>query len=150
MKGQNLGAQKLDRVDKGIFACSGLALIYSVIACVVMIFAGPTLSLLFVDANETGLIQLITTFLRWNSLFYFPLALVNIVRFTIQGLGFGKLAILAGVCEMIARSIAGFYFVPVFGFTAACLASPIAWILADLFLVPAYFLVIKHLKKLMT
>lgn len=148
--GQNLGAQKLDRVDKGIFACSGLALIYSVIACVVMIFAGPTLSLLFVDANETGLIRLISTFLRWNSLFYFPLALVNIVRFTIQGLGFGKLAILAGVCEMIARSIAGFYFVPVFGFTAACLASPIAWILADLFLVPAYFLVIKHLKKLMT
>jgi O-antigen/teichoic acid export membrane protein len=82
-----------------------------------------------------------------KSRFYFPLALVNIVRFTIQGLGFGKLAILAGVCEMAARSIVGFYFVPVFGFTAACLASPIAWILADVFLIPAYFLVVRHLKK---
>lgn len=80
-------------------------------------------------------------------MFYFPLALVNIVRFTIQGLGFGKLAIVAGVCEMVARSAVGFYFVPLFGFGAACLASPVAWILADAFLIPAYFLVVRHLKK---
>lgn len=145
--GQNLGAKKLDRVDQGIFACSGLALIYSVIACVVMIFAGRYLALLFVDGTETVLISMIDKFLFWNSLFYFPLALVNIVRFTIQGLGFGKLAILAGVCEMIARSVVGFFFVPAFGFTAACLASPVAWILADAFLIPAYFLVVRHLRK---
>ena len=145
--GQNLGAQKLDRVDKGIFACSGLALVYSVIACAVLLFTGQYLALLFVDGTETRLIEMIAAFLRWNCIFYFPLALVNIVRFTIQGLGFGKLAILAGVCEMAARSIVGFYFVPVFGFTAACLASPIAWILADVFLIPAYFLVVRHLKR---
>ena len=145
--GQNLGAQKLDRVDKGIFACSGLALVYSVIACAALLFTGQYLALLFVDGTETRLIEMIAAFLRWNCIFYFPLALVNIVRFTIQGLGFGKLAILAGVCEMAARSIVGFYFVPVFGFTAACLASPIAWILADVFLIPAYFLVVRHLKK---
>lgn len=123
--GQNLGAQKLDRVDRGIFACSGLALVYSVIACAALLFTGQYLALLFVDGTETRLIEMIAAFLRWNCIFYFPLALVNIVRFTIQGLGFGKLAILAGVCEMAARSIVGFYFVPVFGFTAACLASPI-------------------------
>ena len=145
--GQNLGAQKLDRVDKGIFACSGLALVYSVIACAALLFTGQYLALLFVDVTETRLIEMIAAFLRWNCIFYFPLALVNIVRFTIQGLGFGKLAILAGVCEMAARSIVGFYFVPVFGFTAACLASPIAWILADVFLIPAYFLVVRHLKR---
>ena len=145
--GQNLGAQKLDRVDKGIFACSGLALVYSVIACAALLFTGQYLALLFVDGTETRLIEMIAAFLRWNCIFYFPLALVNIVRFTIQGLGFGKLAILAGVCEMAARSIVGFYFVPVFGFTAACLASPIAWILADVFLIPAYFLVVRYLKR---
>lgn len=145
--GQNLGAQKLDRVDRGIFACSGLALVYSVIACAALLFTGQYLALLFVDGTETRLIEMIAAFLRWNCIFYFPLALVNIVRFTIQGLGFGKLAILAGVCEMAARSIVGFYFVPVFGFTAACLASPIAWILADVFLIPAYFLVVRHLKR---
>jgi len=37
--------------------------------------------------------------------------------------------------------------VPVYGFDAACLASPAAWIMADLFLVPAYFYCVKALKK---
>ncbi len=145
--GQNLGAGKLTRVDRGIFSCSGIALAYSVIACIIMLSAGQYLALLFVDGQEQELIILIRTFLKWNSLFYFPLALVNIIRFTIQGLSFGKLAMLAGVCEMIARSVAGFYFVPLFGYVAACLASPVAWILADLFLIPAYFMVMRHLKK---
>lgn len=145
--GQNLGAGKLRRVDKGIFACSGLALIYSVLAFTVLAFCSKYLALLFVDAGETVLIEMISEFLWWNGMFYFPLALVNIVRFTIQGLGFGKLAIFAGVCEMIARSVVGFFFVPVYGYTAACMASPVAWILADAFLIPAYFLSIRYLKK---
>jgi putative MATE family efflux protein len=145
--GQNLGAKKLKRVDAGIFACSALGLAYSVLAFIVVFAAGKYMSLLFVDGGETELIQLITTFLRWNSAFYFPLALVNIVRFTIQGLGFGKLAILAGVCEMIARSVVGFFFVPVYGYVAACTAGPVAWILADAFLIPAYFSVIRYLRR---
>ena len=36
--------------------------------------------------------------------------------------------------------------VPVLGFSAACLASPAAWILADLFLFPAYFLCHRRLR----
>ena len=145
--GQNLGAGKLKRVDQGIFASGGLAMIYSLIAFFVMFTAGKYLALIFVDGGETELIELMIQFLRWNAWFYFFLALVNIVRFTIQGLGFGKLAIIAGICEMAARSVAGFYFVPIYGFAAACLASPIAWVLADMFLVPAYFLVMRHLRK---
>lgn len=145
--GQNLGAKKLDRVDRGIFSCSRLALVYSLLACAVVFLVGKYMALLFVDSKETELIGLIEVYLRWTSAFYFPLALVNIVRFTIQGLGFGKLAILAGVCEMAARSVVGFFFVPRLGFTAACMASPVAWILADAFLIPAYFLVVRFLKQ---
>ena len=74
------------------------------------------------------------------------LTLVNVVRFTIQGLGYSGLAIFAGVGEMIARAFVGFFFVPVFGYVAACFASPAAWLLADLFLVPAYLLIMKHLR----
>ena len=76
---------------------------------------------------------------------YFLLALVNIVRFMIQGMGFPKFAILAGVLEMIARAFVGFVLVPIWGFTGVCLGSPIAWILADAFLIPAYFHVSKVL-----
>ena len=56
-------------------------------------------------------------------------------------------AILAGVCEMIARTVCGFVLVPIFGYIAVCLASPVAWICADAFLIPAYGAVLKDLKK---
>ena len=73
------------------------------------------------------------TVLLINSAFYIPLAFVNIVRFLIQGMGYSKFAILAGVFEMVARTLVGFAFVPVFGYVAACFASPVAWIFADAF-----------------
>ena len=143
-----MGAKKLDRVHQGLKACILLGAVYSVIAFAVLTLFGKNLALLFVDSAETQLLDQVGQFLFANVLFYFPLALVNIVRFMIQGLGFSKLAILAGVCEMVARAMAGFLLVPKFGFIAACYASPLAWILADLFLIPAYYHVMRRLKKM--
>lgn len=145
--GQKTGARKLDRVTDGIKACSLIAIVYSTIACVVLIVFGEEMSLLFVDGKETEVIKNAAILLKWSSLFFFPLALVNIVRFTIQGMGFGNLAIIAGVCEMIAHGMVGFILVPVFGYIAACFAGPIAWIMADAFLIPAYLYVLKKLKN---
>lgn len=147
--GQNVGAGKLGRVSQGIKSTSILGLVYSVLAFGVLALFGPTIALLFVDSSETAILQNVSWFLNINSAFFFPLALVNIVRFTIQGLGFSKFAVLAGVCEMGARSIVGMGFVPVFGYVAACFASPVAWICADIFLVPAYFYVMKKLRHML-
>lgn len=145
--GQNTGAGKFDRITDGIKACSIIAVIYSAISLVILIVFGEELALLFVDAKEREIILKSAELLKWTSMFFIPLAYVNIMRFTIQGMGFGNLAILAGVCEMFARGIVGFVFVPMFGYTAACFAGPAAWIMADAFLVPAYFYVLNKLKK---
>lgn len=118
--GQNVGAVKLDRLGKGVRACSLLGLIYALTA----------------------------QYIRTLTAFFFPLALVNIVRFSIQGMGFSGLAILAGVMEMIARTAVGVIFVPMFGYTAACFASPAAWVCADLFLIPACMGSINRLRKI--
>ena len=144
--GQNVGAGKFDRVTDGAKACSIMAIIYSVISCIILSAFGETLALIFVNKAEVEVIKNAALLLKYTSLFFFPLALVNIVRFSIQGMGFGNLAMFAGVCEMIARGMVGFVFVPTFGYTAACFAGPVAWIMADLFLIPAYFYVLKKLK----
>lgn len=83
------------------------------------------------------------------SAFFIPLAFVNIIRFLIQGVGFSAFAVLAGVCEMAARALAGLFLVPSVGFMGACLASPLAWIFADAFLVPAYIHVRRKLDRMM-
>lgn len=145
--GQNIGARKLDRISKGLKAAVIMGAVYSVIAFVVLILFGPVLSLLFLDAGQEEILGQVQQFLVINAAFYFPLALVNIVRFLIQGMGYSKLAVLAGVCEMFARSFVGFCLVPVGGYLAACFASPLAWIAADLFLVPSYLKIMRRLKE---
>lgn len=146
--GQNVGAKKLDRVVEGVKMASLIGFVYAVIACAFLFLAGDKLALLFMDSGETELIHQVHMFLIGNSLFYIPLTLVNVVRFTIQGMGYSTFAILAGVCEMAARAFVGFFLVPAFGFIPACIASPLAWIFADLFLVPAFGHCIKKLRVL--
>lgn len=147
--GQNVGAKKLERIPKGLKACSILGIGYAVFAFVVLALAGESLALFFVESAEEAVIANVKLFLTINSSFYIALAFVNIVRFLIQGMGFSKLAVLAGVFEMVARALVGFLLVPKFGFPAACFASPVAWILADVFLFPAYFHVFKKMKKML-
>lgn len=143
--GQNVGAGKLDRIGTGLKACVKLGAGYSVIALLVAILLGRPLATLFLDVSEAAIIDNVRFFLICGTVFYFPLALVNIVRFLIQGMGFPAFAILAGVFEMVARTLAGFVLVPLFGFTGVCFGSPTAWIFADIFLIPAYF----HVKKVL-
>ena len=106
---------------------------------------GRYLPQLFVADAAPQLYEMAYQVLLYNAFFYFPLALVNIIRFMVQGLGFSKLAVLAGVCEMVARAVAGFVLVPRFGFSAVGFASPLAWVAADIFLIYAYRRVMRQL-----
>ena len=141
--GQNVGAKKLGRLNKGLKCASIIGTIYSLAVFVIMFFYGRPFAALFVSSAETEILDAARLSLVIGTAFYVPLAFVNIVRFLIQGMGYPMLAIFAGVFEMIGRIAAAVFLVPVFGFTGVCVASPIAWILADAFLFPAYF----HVRK---
>ncbi len=147
--GQNIGAKRLDRIGEGLKAAVLMGAAYSVAALAVLVFYGDMISLLFLDADQVEILGQVQQFLIINAAFYFPLVLVNTVRFLIQGMGYSKLAVLAGVCEMVARSVAGFCLVPFFGYLAVCFASPLAWIAADVFLVWSYLAIMKKLKMSM-
>lgn len=146
--GQNVGAGKLERIGQGLKSCILLGAGYSVIALGVSTLFGRPLAKLFLDASEAAIIDNVKLFLTLATVFYFPLALVNIIRFMIQGVGFPAFAILAGVFEMAARALTGFFLVPWLGFVGSCLGSPIAWVLADVFLIPAYFHIRKKLQRI--
>lgn len=146
--GQNVGAGKLERIGHGLKSCILLGAGYSVIALEVSTLFGRPLAKLFLDASEAAIIDNVKLFLTLATAFYFPLALVNIIRFMIQGVGFPAFAILAGVFEMAARALTGFFLVPWLGFVGSCLGSPIAWVLADIFLIPAYFHIRKKLQRI--
>lgn len=145
--GQNAGAGKYPRLKQGLLVSCAIGFVYSIFAFVMMVLFGNVLSRIFINADETLVLAQSHQFLVLNAAFYFPLALVNIVRFLIQGMGFSRFAILAGVFEMVARTLVGVVFVPIFGYSAACLASPAAWVFADCFLIPAFFWCYKKLEQ---
>jgi len=144
--GQNAGAKKWERLSKGLGACILLGAIYSAVAFLILFFAGNNLAMIFLDEDSRHLLPLVKQFLTVLSAFYFPLALVNIIRFFIQGMGFSPAATFAGVLEMVGRGFIA-YLVGIYGFNAVCFASPAAWVLADAFLIPAYFVCRRRLIK---
>ena len=145
--GQNLGAKKLDRIKKGIGRGFILAAIYSVIGMCVARFLGPYLSLLFVSGSETQVIALAQQYINAGSYFYIILSVLFLLRNSLQGLGYSVTAMMTGVFELCARGIGGFIFVKHFGYDAACFVNPFAWIVADMFLFPAFFTVMHKLNK---
>ncbi len=145
--GQNVGAKKLEHLQQGLVAAVKLGCAYALVGFIVLYFFGRSFALIFLDPSDTACLDNAHLYLIINSAFYIPLALVNIVRFLIQGMGFSMFAVLAGVMELVGRTIIAVVFIPIFGFPAACFASPVAWILADAFLIPAYISVKNKLKR---
>ncbi len=145
--GQNLGAKKFNRIEKGVHRGVALAFGYAAIGFCVARFLGPYLSLLFIDGSETEIIALAQQYINAGSYFYLILSLLFVLRNALQGLGYSLTAMTAGVFELIARGIMGFGFVNTIGYAAACVANPVAWIAADIFLIPAYIIVSRKVKR---
>ena len=145
--GQNTGARKPDRVNRGVLVTLAFACFYGVLVFLIMVLFGKNLTMIFLRKEETEIISLSAKCLVIMSSFYVLLAIINVLRFAIQGMGYSSLAVVAGMLELIGRAGAGIILVPLFGFTGACFGSPLAWVFADMFLIPAYILCVKKLKK---
>ncbi len=138
--GQNLGAGKLDRVSRGVIDASLCGFVSSGVLYVIIWLYGAQLTGIFLNAPDPAVTAYAVEFLRIVGAGYCLLTLVNVVRFSIQGLGFSVLAILSGVMEMIARCFAGLVIAPHIGFAAVAMGHPLAWLFADIFLIPAFLL----------
>lgn len=148
--GQNMGARDYDRVRRGFWDGMAVALVYSVLMGVVMYFFGEYVSLIFIDKDETRLVELLSyvrEFLRKNCILYIPLGILTVCRFSLQGLEHGFTAMFAGVFEMVARSVMALWAVKFFGFDAVCYANPAAWIAACILLVPACLVVMPKVRR---
>lgn len=145
--GQNLGARRMDRVTKGVKDAIKLMLIYFVFTFALIYPFADWMMRLFVDSGETEVVGRAAQFMRIANYFYPALGLLTILRYSIQGLGFSNLSMLSGVMEMIARCGVSLWLVPALAWTGVCLGDPVAWIMADLFLIPAFLWVQRRLRK---
>ena len=138
--GQNLGAERIDRVRAGLRASLGACLLYCLFAMGASVLLGAPLSRLFLTGEEVEeMVALSARFLAVNGFFCPALGLLLALRNSIQGLGFGLPAMAAGAFELAARWAVAFWLVKPLHYLAICLANPAAWFAADLLLIWVYF-----------
>lgn len=145
--GQNTGAAQYDRLNEGVRDCMIISAVYSLLVFLVVLFLGRHFVYIFLAAPSEKILREAYLFMTVNIAFFVTLAAVNIYRFMIQGMGFSGFSMFSGLAEMIARAVMGIFAVPAVGIWGAVFASPAAWILADLFLVPAFHHCVKKLKQ---
>ena len=128
--GQNFGAGKLKRIRQGIKQGMVIQLVYCVVIWAVLLgMNGLLVQIVLGEAQpeisaEAGRYLFIV-----SCLFIFHGSLM-VFRNTLQGMGYSFHAIISGVWELAGRSLGGWLVVYGAGFTAVCLANPLAWIFA--------------------
>ncbi|MFS0950522.1 MATE family efflux transporter [Enterococcus thailandicus] len=145
---QNYGAKEYGRILKGVKQCLLMSGGFSIIAGAVVIIFGHSFVHLFVDASETRVFELAQIYFNINGSLYWILAILFILRYTLQGLGQSKIPTIAGIMELIMRSFAAIFLTALWGYPGAAAASPLAWIGSVAVLLYSYFKAIKKLRKL--
>ena len=125
---QNFGAKQFGRIVEGVKKCIFMSCSFSVLVALFNICLGADIIRLFVGAEATQVIEYGRLFLIVTGVSYWSMALLFILRFTLQGLGQSLVPTIAGIVELLMRVAAAIFLVDKLGFLGACLASPMAWI----------------------
>lgn len=146
---QNIGAGDVPRIRRGFWATTWIGVIYSFAAAALVMTVGKYMTYLFVSEDVELIMDSVDLYLKCVGILFIPLAIVNIYRNGIQGLGYGLLPMMAGVAELVGRGVMSVIAAQQKSYLGVCLASPAAWVLAAALLIGMYFYVIKiDLKKI--
>lgn len=142
--GQNRGAGRLDRVRQGVKDTQVMILISAAVLYLIIHFFAGRLTLIFVDASQTVVIDAANQYFRMASWAYPFLGSIFLYRNALQGMGYGLVPMLGGVFELMARGAVVMLAVRLGGgFANTCLADPAAWVSALIPLIPYYIYIMR-------
>ena len=146
---QNMGAGSVKRIREGFKACTVIGVVYSFVAAGFIMTVGKYMTYLFVSEDVDIIMNSVDIYLKCIGIFFIPLAVVNIYRNGIQGLGSGLLPMMAGVAELIGRGVVAVIAGAKRSYPGVCLAGPAAWVLAGgLLIVMYYFIMNVNMRKI--
>ena len=143
--GQNLGAKRYDRIVSGMKVMNYITLVTSLIAAAILVFFAKYFVMIFIENPTDEIIGYTQQVLNYSAVFMIFLGGIFIYRNVLQGMGESFVPMMAGVYELVARSLVVFILPKYIGFAGICLSDPIAWIAASLPLMFSYY---KKIKKI--
>lgn len=146
--GQNFGAKNYDRIVKSIRKIFVLDLVVSVIMSITLYTIGEPLVSLFSTEVNSEMMFAAKRYILATAQCYSLVAILFVLRNSLQGLGYTYANMIAGAGELVGRIAIAFIFTKIIGFSAVCYAAPAAWLLADIPLAIIYLNKEKKFKRL--
>ena len=148
--GQNIGANRMDRVKLGYKKSLFIVAVFSLIMLPVIQFGGSYVVGLFVEDAEV--IRLGTTAVKITSWFYLFLGMIYATRGILNGVGDATFAFMNGIVEMVSRVTipAALTMIPFIGVWGIWWSTGITWFLSALFSVLRYLQWRKKRSKITT
>lgn len=141
---QNYGAGKLDRIWQGIRTSLGISLVYSSLVGGFMYFKGSEAAKWLVGASNAGTLESIDNYYKMTAFFYGFLAILFVLRFSLQGMGRTVAPTVSGILEMGIRSFVPLVFVGSIGFPAIAYSHPLSWGSTAIIMATAILLIAKE------
>jgi Na+-driven multidrug efflux pump len=145
--GQNYGSRNYDRIIRNVKKIFLLNIMVSVFMSIALYSIGEPMVKLFMDEINTEMLIGANRYILAIAQCYSGVAILFVMRNTLQGLGFTYSNTIAGIGEFFGRLTVAFILTPVLGFDAVCYAGPAAWILADIPLIIIYLIKERQFKK---
>lgn len=146
---QNYGAKNYRRINQGVNCGLILSAAVSLVGFLAVFLGGKFFIKLFIsDVDSEQLDRVLAEgqqYLTLNGAFYMLLSLVFIYRSTLQSIGKSGVTVFAGAAELAMRCAAAILLSSGMGYMGVCIASPLAWLGADILLIAVYYLTMHKL-----
>lgn len=135
---QNIGAGRPERVGKGIKSAIVMSWIWSAFAVLAGYLFSPYIVSWIAGTDEQYIIGLAAKYMRVNTPFYFILAVLIVMRSSLQGLGRKTVPVASSVIEMVGKAVVAFAAAPTLGYFGVMISEPVVWFFMTVLLVAGY------------
>ena len=148
--GQNLGAQKVDRIRSGMRCAVAVAVATSLVIAAGMILLGRQILGGFISGTPEEVAQATRvgyTYLCYMSVCLPVLYILHVTRSAVQGMGNTVLPMVSGIAEFVMRTGCVLLLPGLVGEEGIFVAEVLAWAGADVILIPSYFITMAKITK---
>ena len=148
--GQNLGAARIERIKTGMGWAIAVALATSALIAAVMLGFGQYIIGAFISGTPeeaAAATKVGVTYLSVMSICLPILYILHVTRSAVQGMGNTVLPMVTGIAEFIMRTGGVLILPALMGENGIFIAEVLAWLGADLILVPSYFVMVKRILR---
>ena len=137
--GQNHGAGRHDRIKTALRKVLLLDFGVATFMIILIYLFGGMFTKLISGSSNPELIETATFYLRFDLPFYYVLAILLVVRCTLQGLGSKITPLVASLMEMALKALTAGILVKYLGYLGIAMCEPIIWTVCAVYILIVFF-----------